>query len=513
VTSFTLNSVLSRNLPGQGAEPGRVALVFREVEHTYAELDARAERLAVGLLEHGFAKGDRLCVLAQNRAEWFEIFFALAKIGGVIVPVNYLLKPKEVQHILDDSGARWFLGEDILWPTVEGFRPDLDREVTFISLGTDQPGAVGYEALCATRDSARPPVEVDVDDLLLLQYTSGTTGFPKGAMHTHSTILWNTIHQIPDFSLSRDDVHLVIPAMCWAAGFHSFTLGVMWAGGRIILNPSRNFDAEDFCRTVVRHRVTKTILVPSVLRRVLDYDGLEQHDLMSLNLVLSGGEPVPIQSIEEWNTRVPSCPLVQGYGMGEFPTLMLYLEQRDAVRKAGATGKPCLAAEIRVVDSEFRNAAVGEIGEIVALSPASMVGYYDKPDATAQAFVDGWMRTGDLAFVDEEGFVYMAGRAKEMIISGGLNVYPAEVERVLLDFDEVAEAAVIGEPDPQWGEVIHAFVILRPGASLEVDALATRCRDELANYKVPRRWTIRDEPLPRTTSGKIQRHLLASAAH
>ena len=507
---FTLDSVLARNLPSQGAAAGKVALIFRDREYTFEELDTRSEWLASGLLVHGFRRGDRICVFAQNRAEWFELLFALAKIGGVIVPVNYLLKSREVKHIVEDSGARWFLGEDILWSTVDGFRAEMEREIGFFSLGHDQPDSVGYEALCSKDHSPRPSAEVCPDDLLLLQYTSGTTGFPKGAMHTHTTVLWNAIHQIPDFNIAEDDVHLIIPAMCWAAGFHSFTLAVLWAGGTVVLNPSRNFDAEDFCRAVTRHRVTKTILVPSVLKRVLEYDDLEQHDLSSLNLVLSGGEPVPVESIEEWHHRIPTCRLVQGYGMGEFPTLMLYLKPSDAVRKAGAAGKPCLVAQVRVIDASFTDTLVGEVGEIVVLSPACMAGYFGKPEATDQAFVDGWMRTGDLAYFDEEGYVHIAGRAKEMIISGGLNVYPAEVERVLLDVDGVIEAAVVGVPDPKWGEIIHAFAIVSPEHSVTVEALNARCREELANFKVPRRWTIRDEPLPRTTSGKIQRHLLAT---
>ena len=511
MVGFSLDSLLTRNLPSQGAPKGRVALVFRDRSYTFQELEDRAGALAAGLLAQGFTKGDRLCVLAHNRAEWFELFFALAKIGGVLVPVNYLLKPKEVQHIVEDSQATWFLAEAALWDTVEGFRPATDPAIRYIAVGGPRDGALEYEALCESTGFARATVDVGPDDMFLLQYTSGTTGFPKGATHTHSTVLWNTIHQIPDFGITENDVHLIIPAMCWAAGFHSFTLAVMWAGGTVVLNPSRNFDAEEFCTTVSRHRISKTILVPSVLRRVLDFEQLEEHDLSSLDLVLSGGEPVPVDSIEEWHRRVPSCSLVQGYGMGEFPTLMLYLKPVDAVRKAGAAGKPCLAAEIRVVDMDFNDTAVGEVGEIVALSPACMVGYFRKPEANATTFVDGWMRTGDLAFKDEEGYVHVAGRAKEMIISGGLNVYPAEVERVLLDVPDVIEAAVVGEPDPKWGEIIHAFVIVAPDRPVSVDDVEARCREELANYKVPRRWTIREAPLPRTTSGKIQRHLLSHA--
>ena len=510
-SAFTIDAVLQRNLPAHGAEGRRVALVFGDQEVTFEQLDARASALASGLLAHGFRHGDKVCMLARNRLEWFELLFALARIGGVLIPVNYLLKPREIAYLVEDSGARWMLGEDALWDTVRGVLDGVDRDLLVVSIGTVQDDALDYEAICAT-DGPPPPAEQRADDLLILQYTSGTTGFPKGAMHTHETVLWNSLHQIPDFGITRDDVHLVIPAMCWAAGFHSFTLAVLWAGGRVVINPSRGFTPEAFCATVEQFGITKTILVPAVLRRVLAYPGLERHDLSSLGLALSGGEPVPVQLIEEWHRRIPSCALVQGYGMGEFPTLMLLLEAPDAVRKAGAAGKACLAARIRVVDPDFRDTPAEEVGEIVVLSPACMVGYYGKPEATAETFHDGWMRTGDLARVDGDGFIHIAGRAKELVIVGGLNVYPAEVERVLLDLDSVAEVAVVGVPDPDWGEVPEAVVVVRDGRSVSPSELDAHCRTELANYKVPRRWDIRTEALPRTTSGKIQRHLVAQQA-
>jgi fatty-acyl-CoA synthase len=509
---FTVDTVLQRNLPSSGGDADRVALVFGDQQLTFEDLERRSSALAHSLLELGFRHGDAVCVLANNRTEWFELLFALAKVGGVIVPVNYLLKPKEVAYIVSDSRARWLVGDDALWPTVEAALEDLTTPLNLISLDSDHAGAASYAALASAGDDGGPLPAVDAEDLLLLQYTSGTTGFPKGAMHTHATVLWNSLHQVPDFGITRDDVHLVIPAMCWAAGFHSFTLAVMWAGGRIVLHPSRGFSPEEFCTTVEEQGITKTILVPAVLRRVLGYEGLEGRDLSSLDLALSGGEPVPVQLIDEWHRRVSSCALVQGYGMGEFPTLMLFLEAKDAVRKAGAAGKACLAAQVRVVDLDFRDVAVGVVGEIVVLSPACMVGYYGKPGATAEAYHEGWMRTGDLARVDDEGYVYVAGRAKEMVIVGGLNVYPAEIERVLLDLAVVAEAAVVGVPDEKWGEVPEAVVVLRPGQQVTAEELEEHCRRELANYKVPRRWNIRTQPLPRTASGKIQRGRLATEA-
>lgn len=511
VSGFTVDSVLQRNLPVHGGDGDRIALMFGDEQLTFRELDGRAAALATGLVANGFQPGDVVCVLAYNRIEWFELLFALGRIGGVIVPVNYLLKPKEVAYIVDDAGASWVLGEDELWETVQAVLPHVESDVRLISIGASQREALGYEDLFRT-DGPAPTHVPRADDLLILQYTSGTTGFPKGAMHTHETVLWNSLHQVPDFGINRDDVHLVIPAMCWAAGFHSFTLATLWAGGRVVINPSRGFSPEAFCATVERYGITKTILVPAVLRRILGYSALEQHDLSSLDLALSGGEPVPVQLIEEWHRRVPSCALTQGYGMGEFPTLMLLLDAADSVRKAGAAGKACLAAQIRVVDENFRDTAVDEVGEIVVLSPACMVGYYRKPDATDEAFHHGWMRTGDLARIDQDGYVHIAGRAKEMVIVGGLNVYPAEVERVLLDIDAIAEVAVVGVPDPDWGEIPEAVVVVKDGRTVDRTDLESHCRVELANYKVPRRWNIRNEPLPRTTSGKIQRHLVAREA-
>jgi fatty-acyl-CoA synthase len=327
-------------------------------------------------------------------------------------------------------------------------------------------------------------------------------------MHTHSTVLWNSFHQILDFEVTADDVYLILPALCWAAGFHDLALATLWMGGRLVLNSSTSFDPEQFFETVERHRVTKTLLVPSVLKRVLGAETMEKHDLSSLAMVFSGGEPVPVTSIEELHRRLPSCVLEQVYGMSEFPTMMLYLDADNAIRKAGSAGRACRAAEIRVVDLNGDDVPVGETGEIICRSPASMLGYYGKEDASASTLVDGWLHTGDLASVDDEGFVYVTGRSKDMIITGGLNVYPAEVERVIAAHPAVVEAAVVGVPDEKWGEVGRAIVVLAEGATLGEEELVTHLRAELATFKVPRQYELRHEPLPRTTSGKVQKFRL-----
>jgi fatty-acyl-CoA synthase len=498
--SYTLPSILRKRLTGR-VHADRPAVTFQDRSLTYAELDERSERLAAGLAKAGFQKGDRAGVLMHNRLEWLEILFALAKLGGVFVPLNYLLRPGELGFILDDCDAAWLFVEE----RFAGEAPELGAGRRAVTMGA------AYEALVASGDG---PVEADVraDDLLLLQYTSGTTGFPKGAMHTHETVLWNSVHQIPDFHITRDDVYYVIPALCWAAGLHDLALATLWAGGRIVLNPSTGFSPESFCETVAGEGVTTALLVPAVLKRVLASGELGRHDLSSLRLLLSGGEPVPVTAMEELHRQLPATPLVQVYGMSEFPTLMLLLDVEDAMAKLGSAGKSCSIAEIRVVGDQGEDVVPGEVGEIWCRSPACLVGYYGKDAASAETLEGGWLHTGDLARLDDDGYVFIAGRAKDMIISGGLNVYPAEVERAIGELPGVIEAAVLGVPDEEWGEAGLAVVVREDGAELEESALRAELKQRLATFKVPKHYAISTAPLPRTASGKVQKFLLRESA-
>ena len=509
MNSYTLSGLLRKNAFTQRVNDPRVAVSFEGRDTTYEELDARSNALASSLARQGFAHGERVAVLLYNRIEWPEVFFAVVKLGGVVVPVNYLLTGQEVRHILDDCGATWVIYERDLRSGLDAvISNEAGRRFVGIGLEPDEgrPG-FDYEALVAQGEVGEfvPAYPVTTDDLLLLQYTSGTTGAPKGAMHTHSTVLWNSFHQIVDYGITADDVCLVMPALCWAAGFHDLALATLWVGGQVVLAPSRGFDPRHFLTTVQEHGVTMTLLVPTVLKRVLLEPSFAQYDARSLRLVCSGGEPVPTTSIHEFQELLPSCALLQVYGMSEFPTMMLYLDADHAIKKAGSAGHACSAAEIRIVDEEQNQVPAGEIGEIICRSPATMIGYYNNDNATASALRDGWLHTGDLAHADDEGFVYVSGRSKDMIITGGLNVYQAEVERVLAQHSDVLEAAVVGLEDPDWGEVGCAFVVVRDGSRLGEDEVASFLGEQLAKYKLPRRYVISAEPLPRTTSGKVQK--------
>jgi fatty-acyl-CoA synthase len=499
MNDYTFASIIRKHATGRGGADRR-ALTFEGMSLTYRELDERSDRLAAGWNAAGFRKGDRVGVLMYNRLEWFEVLFGLAKLGGVIVPLNYMLKGPELRFILDDCDAAWLVVEDRFIDVVPQLRDDAaNRRVVMV------PDA--YEELLA---AGKGPVETEVraNDLLLLQYTSGTTGFPKGAMHTHATVLWNSYHQIPDFQVTADDVYCIIPALCWAAGLHDLALATLWAGGRVVLNPSTRFSPTVFCETVARERVTASLLVPAVLKRVLASGELARHDMSSLRMLMSGGEPVPVGAIEDLHRELPTCPLIQVYGMSEFPTLMLLLDVEEAMTRLGSAGKACSIAEIRIVGEHGEDAAPGEVGEILCRSPACLTGYYGREDASRETLRDGWLHTGDLARVDEEGYVFIVGRAKDMIISGGLNVYPAEVERIIVQHPAVAEAAVIGVPDGVWGEVGKAVVVLEEDAELDESDLRLMLKQELAGFKIPKHFELRHEPLPRTTSGKVQKFIL-----
>jgi fatty-acyl-CoA synthase len=506
MSSYTVAALLRKNRTAGLTNPDRTAVIFGDRRVTYDELDERSSRLASGLARSGFERGDRLAVLAYNRVEYLEVFFAVAKLGGVVVPVNYLFKPAEVRHLLDDSGARWMVVEDSLWNSVRPVRDTTGDPVSYISLGggAPEPETRPYEDLVASGSPDGVEVDVSDSDVFLLQYTSGTTGFPKGATHTHATVLWNSLHQVADFSMTRHDVYLCIPALCWAAGLHDFTLAALWIGATVVLRPSRGFEAGEVLATIAEHRVTVTLLVPSVLRMVLAHP-MEDHDLSSLRMVLSGGEPVPVPALEEFSRRLPTCDLLQGYGMSEFPTLMTYLDRDYGVTKRGSAGRAVRIAELRVVDEDGKDLPAGEHGEIIVRSPATMIGYWQRPDATADALAGGWFHTGDRGYLDDDGFLFIVGRTKDMIISGGLNVYPAEIERVIETHPAVREVAVVGVPDDRYGEVGEAHVVVAEGATVTEAELEALARAELANYKVPRRWTLRTEPLPRTASGKLQK--------
>ena len=501
---------LRRMDQGGHVNPDKEAVVFKEERVTYRQLRDRAYQLANVLLELGVRKGDRVAVLLRNCTEWFDIFFAVAGLGAVLVPVNFLLRSKEVEFIINDSGASVLLvGEDLLnlVDTGKGGTPGL-RDIICIGGKTLSPSILSYSVL-VNQAKASPVFEnVESEDLFLLQYTSGTTGFPKGAMHTQGTIAWNSFSQVGDFEITPREQCLCMPGLCWVAGFHDFTLATLWMGGTVVVMPSGGLEIGSLLELIEREKISLTLLVPTIVKQLIDYPGLSNYGLKSLKRVLTGAEPVPVTVIEAFHRLVPQTDLLQGYGLSEGPSIAAFLKKEDAIRKIGSAGKPTTNCEILIVDEFMNRVPPGEKGEIVIRSPATMKGYWNKPEATREVFAGGWMHTGDLAEYDDERYIYIRGRKKDMYISGGLNVYPAEIENIILKDPAVAEVAVIGVEDQRWGEVGFAVIVCKKGLSVDTEAVKALCSTELASYKVPKEYIIRLEPLPRTASGKVKKFAL-----
>lgn len=475
-----------------------VAFVYEGEERTFELLHDRALRVAAGLAREGIGRGDRVAVLLGNGHEWPEVFFGLAALGAVCVPVNVLLQPAEVVHVLADSDSRCLVVDR----RAEKILPELDflPEVV-VTVGEVEVGA-GARAVSYEEMAQLPPARLagpSLDDLAILYYSSGTTGLPKAACHTHDGILWNSFHQIPDLRITRDDVYLVVPSLSWAAGFHDLTLALAWLGGRSVMMPTGGATPERITSCIESYGATHALLVPTLLRQYLESpELLERLRRSTLRWVISGAEAVPRPTIEAIAAELPDCRVLQGYGLSEFPTVATALQPEEAIPRAGTAGRPCSITTLAIRRDDGEIVDVGE-GEVLLRSPATMREYFNRPEETEAAFADGWLHTGDLGVVDEDGFLTITGRKKDMIISGGLNVYPKEVEEVLYRLPGVVEASVVGVPDERWGEAAVAVIV----GTADPDAVGRECARLLASYKRPRAVLVREEPLPRNSTGKV----------
>lgn len=504
---FSVRELIVKNRHSNGSAD-HPALVFGDQSWSYRELDESVTQLASGLAAEGFVAGDRLAVYMYNRPEYVQLLFAVAHLGGIIVPLNYFLKGPEVQLAIEEAGITWLVVEDDLKKSLLPMRDYLDGRTRVVTVDFRDEGYIAIDDLMSAVHPLVAPAVLDQSDEFLYQFSSGTTGIPKAAVHTHGTVLTNALTQVAEFAITATDVHLVIPALCWGAGFHDFTIATWWSGGTVVLNPSRRFNALQLARSIEANGVTTVLLVPTVMGLLLHEPDINDAQLKSLRIILSGGEPVSVESLRELQSRLPECRTIQAYGLSEFPVITTFLDGTDALTHRGSAGKASLGTIIRVVDPDGNDVEPGSEGEIISKSIATMKGYTSPSVDAGTRLVDGWLYTGDRARVDEDGFIYIAGRAKDMIISGGLNIYPAEIERILVQQASVLESAVIGVKDEKYGETGLAVVVVDDPGHIEQPVLWSALRDQLSNFKVPRHWDIRTTPLPRTTSGKVQKFLL-----
>lgn len=473
---------------------------------TYAEVDRRADGLAAYLRASGLVAGDRVAILARNAPAFFELQFAASRVGVALVPLNVRLAKEELAFILADCAPAMLVYDVAFGEMAEALAARLDLKRR-LALDADDPECE-YERAIAGAGPAAPDHPATHDDVCLIIYTSGTTGRPKGALITHGVMFWQAVNATGPCSLTSRTVELVMLPLFHIAGINANANPVLRLGGSVLIQ--RSFDAGETLRLLSDSTMGVNSLtgVTAQYQFMADHPAFDAADLGRLVYAGVGGSPTPAPLLKVYADR--NVPLCEGFGMTEAGPGVCTLGTADLARKRGSVGKPLIHVDMRLV-AAGQDVAEGEVGELWLRAPNIVPGYWNSPDADAAAFTDGWFRTGDLARRDAEGFVYIVDRLKDMYISGGENVYPAEVERVLYLLPGVAEAAVIGVPDPRWGETGRAFIVPRAGSRLSPDVVMRHCDAQLARFKRPATVSIVDE-LPRNASGKVLKKLLREMA-
>ncbi|MEO3798591.1 long-chain fatty acid--CoA ligase [Nonomuraea sp. B1E8] len=483
------------------SSPHRRALVAGADVQTYAGLVERTTRFAHALRSMGVARGDRVAYLGPNAASLVETMFAAHLLGAVFVPLNTRLTAAELSFQLDDCGASVLVHATGHTGVVE--RLQVAASPVLVPVGGDAASASGFEQ--RLRASPADPIDEPVghDDPAMILYTSGTTGRPKGAVLTHGNVIWNCMNVLVELDLTGDEVTLISAPLFHVAALNMTLLPTLLKGGCAVL--MTGWDVDECFDLVERHGVTWMFGVPTMFADLTRSPRWSSADLSSIRSMLAGGAPVPTSLITAYQQR--GLRFLQGYGLTEAAPGALIVRAEMSTAKVGSAGVPHFFSDVRVARSDAAGSGATE-GELLIQGPTVMAGYWGRPDATAAAITEnGWIRTGDVARVDEDGYYFVVGRLKEMYISGGENVYPAEVETALLRHPAVEECAVIGVPDDRWGEVGRAFVRVRPGPRVTEHELLAFLDGRLARYKIPKTVRFMDE-LPRTGSGKIHRDRL-----
>ncbi|GAA5046111.1 fatty-acid--CoA ligase FadD5 [Nocardia callitridis] len=482
--------------------PDKAALRFRGVETTWRQLHERSLRFADGLARRGVGFGDRVLILALNYPEYLEAVFGINALGAIAVPVNFRLTPPEVGYIVQDSGAKAVVTDAMLVPLATAVRQQAPQIQTCVVIGGESgEDVIGFDDLLAEEGQAHTPLDIPEDTPSLIMYTSGTTGSPKGAVLTHANMNSQSLTCIRALVLDQESVGLCSSPLFHIAGIGSLAPAFQ-LGSTTVLHPLGAFDAGEFLDALEREQATSVFCVPAQWQLICDHPTVRARKL-ALKTVSWGAAPASDTVLRAMSECFPDAVNVAVFGQTEMSPITCVLEGKDAIRKLGSVGKPIPTIEARVVDDEMNDVAPGVIGEIVYRGPTLMRGYWNKPQETAAAFAGGWFHSGDLVRVDDEGFVFVVDRKKDMIISGGENIYCAEVENVLFAHPKVREAAVIGRPHEKWGEVPVAVLALHnPDDELTLAELTPFLNENLARYKQPKDILIVAE-LPRNASGKV----------
>ncbi len=469
---------------------------------SFRQVNRRANGLANGLMSMGLKKGNVAAFLCTNRAEIVEIYFALAKAGIIGIPLNYRLAPAEMIELMTHCGAEALLFDPCFSEVAGQIREALPNIAHFVGMGEDLPGfAVDYEELVRQSSPEEPNVDISEEDIQYLNLTSGTTGLPKGYFLTHynnaTAFIMAMLHDV-----TREDVILTAFPIFGRVGFAWCGIGI-YTGARNVIH---QFQAQKMLELIESEKVTISNWVPTMASFVLSLSEVDKHDPSSLRALVFAAAPLAPSLLEEVKRRI--CPnIYEYYGLQE-TGILTQLGPEEKEKKPDSVGKVIFSAEVRIVDTQGKDVPVGEAGEIIGRAPTAPAGYFKNEEKTREVFKDGWVHTGDLGRFDEEGFLYLSGRVKDMIISGGQNVFAVEVESMLLSHPGVADCAVIGLPHDTWGEMVTGVVVKAPETSVTEEELISYCKERIAGFKVPKKIIWMDAPLPRTPTGKVTKYLL-----
>jgi len=487
--------------------PNQEAFVYGATRITFSEFNTRVNKLIHALHEMGVRKGDVVGILSWSCLEYADVYGVTMKGGFIASPFNPRLQANELEYIINYSEANTlFVGLELL-ETVNSLRSRLPKVKNFISFEGSAPNMVAHQDLLASHPGQEPDVQVEEDDPVCIIYTSGTTGVPRGALYTQRRLIEDSKILVIDMNLNPGDRRVQITPLFHIAGNSHFRSSLYSGGCNIII---KFFDAAATLKTIQNERATHIDIVPTHLVAMLNLPDLGKYDISSLKFLWYGASPMPLEVLKK-GMKVFGPIIAQGYGQSESGPAISHLSREDhnvldrpekEQKKLSSAGRPDIGVQVRIVDDKNNDVGVGEIGEIIVRSKHIMVEYWHKPDETRGTLINGWLHTGDMGYYDEEGYIYIADRKKDMIISGGENIYPREVEEVLYQHPAILEATVIGIPDPYWVERVHAIVVTKKGASTTAEELIAFCKKHIAGYKAPKSVEFIDS-LPKNPSGKI----------
>lgn len=492
--------------------PDKEALVYGKTRLTYRQFNARINQLSHALLDIGIKRGTKIAILAFNCNQFLEAYFALAKIGGVAVPLNFRHHEEELEYITNHSEAEAFILGEAFVQTVEAMRKGLPNVKNYISI-SEQPveGMLHYESLIAKYPDDEPLVLVDEDDPLFIMYTAGTTGRPKGAVITHKNevVMWILVtifvFSQPDLSDLWNSRVLIPPPVFHLAGWGLSQLS-LFVGVTVVL-PVEVFDPPSIMKTIEEEKITAILLVPAMAFFLLQLPDLDKYDTSSLQIWVSGAAILPTETRKQISQHFPTVKIIDMFGQTEMCPVVSGLGHSESEGRETSVGRILPFIEMRIVDDDDNDVPVGTVGEAIYQGPTVMKEYYKNPDATAEAMRGGWFHSTDLVRQDEEGFIYIVDRKKDMIISGAENIYPAEIEEVLYTHPKILECAVIGVFDEEWGESVKAVVVCKPGEGLTEEEVIEYCKEHLTSYKKPKSVDFMDV-LPRGSIGKVLKTVL-----